>query len=191
MGPYFRAVAFACLAIPPEASNGSPQPCRQAAPDARCFVADPAAPTTYPQPATADQPLRLHHITLFSTNNEQLAEWYRDMLGFEISGRFTARRPDGVEIQIIRLTMGGLWLNVSRVPGLTERDRRLEYAGWRHVAFATGDVQRTYDQLKARGAEVVGSGATTFDPPGYSVAFVRDPDGNFIEFYRDLRRPGS
>lgn len=111
------------------------------------------------------------------------------MLGFEIAGRFTVRRPDGTEINIIRLAMGGVWLNISRVPGLTERDRRLEYAGWRHIAFGTRDVQQAWDGLRARGADVVGNGRVVFDPPGYAVSFVRDPDGNFIELYEDLRAP--
>jgi glyoxylase I family protein len=155
-----------------------------------CFAPDRAGITTYPAPADASQLLRLHHITLFSPNHERLAEWYRDMLGFEIRSRITARRADGVEIAIIRVAMGGVWLNISRVisrvPNLTERDRRLEYTGWRHLAFATGDVQRAWESLRLRGAEVIGQGRTIFDPPGFATAFVRDPDGNYIELYQDL-----
>jgi catechol 2,3-dioxygenase-like lactoylglutathione lyase family enzyme len=179
-------VAAAAVGLQVSAANAS---CGPSLADVGCFVPERDGPTTFPNAATPDQPLKLHHITMFSNNHERLAEWYRDMLGFEIAGRFDARRPDGVVINIIRLTMGGVWLNISRLPGLTERDRQLEYAGWRHLAFGTGDVQRAWEQLRARGADVVGRGPVTFDPPGYQVAFVRDPDGNFIEFYKDLRAP--
>lgn len=158
-------------------------------PSAACFIGDRGSPTTYPKPAAADQPLKLHHISLYSNNQDRLAEWYRDMLGFTIAGRFTVRRPDGVEINIVRLTMDGLWLNISHLPGIADRDRRVEYAGWRHVAFGTGDAQRAWESLKARGAEVVGNGRVTFEAQGYAVAFARDPDGNFIEFYQDIRPP--
>jgi catechol 2,3-dioxygenase-like lactoylglutathione lyase family enzyme len=182
-----RLVLLALCVVAPLA-GAQPPPCHGVG-AAACFTPDPGTVTTYPAPVAPDQPLRLHHVTLFSANHERLAEWYRDMLGFEIAGRVRAGRPDGVEIEIIRLTMGGLWLNVSRVPNLTERDRRLEYAGWRHLAFGTGDVQRAWESLRARGADVVGQGRMVFDPPGYAVAFVRDPDGNFVEFYQDLRAP--
>lgn len=182
------ATVALCIAAPLAAAQPLP-PCGAASGASACFAPGPGAVTTYPPPAQADQPLRLHHVTLFSPNHERLAEWYRDMLGFTIAGRVRARRPDGTEVEIIRLTMGGVWLNVSRVPNLTERDRRLEYAGWRHLAFGTGDVQRAWESLRARGADVVGHGRIVFDPPGYEVAFVRDPDGNFVEFYQDLRAP--
>jgi Glyoxalase/Bleomycin resistance protein/Dioxygenase superfamily len=106
-------VAAAVIHLQTSAANAS---CRQLTAEIACFVPEQGGPTTFPNIATADQPLKLHHITMFSNNHERLAEWYRDMLGFEIAGRFDARRPDGVVINIIRLTMGGVWLNISRLP---------------------------------------------------------------------------
>lgn len=183
------ALAALCLLAVAEPGAQASGTCSAPTDKVPCFLPDIGGPTTYPAPPAATQPLRLHHISLFTTDHERLANWYRDMLGFTIAGRVTAKRPDGVEIEITRLVMDGLWLNISRLPGLTERDRRLEYAGWRHLSFGTGDVQRAWESLRARGADVVGTGRIRFDPPGYAVAFVRDPDGNYIEFYQDLRKP--
>lgn len=90
--------------------------CSDPAGAAPCFAPDNGSPTTYPRPPAATQPLKLHHISLFTPNHERLANWYRDMLGFVIAGRVTAKRPDGVDIEIIRLTMDGIWLNISGCP---------------------------------------------------------------------------
>lgn len=180
------AVATACLLA---AAASAEDTCLPSAGIPPCFVTDQQAPTTYPPPPADSQPLRLHHVTLFSPDHERLARWYRDMLGFEIAGQVRTRRSDGVEVEIIRLRMGGLWLNVSRVPDLARREQGREYAGWRHLAFGTGDVQRAWESLRERGANVVGTGRLVFDPPGFAAAFVRDPDGNLIEFYADLRPP--
>ena len=188
MKSLFQLALAAAIGVIAPATAQTPVECF-GAPATPCFAGDAGGVTTYPKAPPAAQPLRLHHISLFTPNHEALSAWYRDMLGFSIAGRLTVRRPDGVEIEIIRMVMDGVWLNISRVPGLTERDRRLEYAGWRHIAFGTGNVQQAWDRLKSLGANVVGNGRVTFDPPGYAVAFVRDPDGNFIEFYQDLRVP--
>lgn len=48
-------------------------------------------------------------------------------------------------------------------------------------------MQRAGESPRARGVDLTGQGRPEFDPPGHAVAFVRGPDGNFIEFHPDLR----
>lgn len=131
---------------------------------------------------------RFRHVTLFASDNETVARWYRDMLGMVLDARFTIKRPDGSQIDVVRLRLGTMLMHVSRVPDLMPRDRKREHQGWRHVSFAVPDVDAAWSRMRALGADVVGTGGMNFDPPGYRVAFVRDPEGNFVELYQDAMR---
>jgi lactoylglutathione lyase len=57
--------------------------------------------------------------------------------------------------------------------------------GLDHIAFVVDDLKQTYAKLLAKGVE-----PTTIDPSKTSgwVAYVKDPDGNWIEIYQ--RGPG-
>jgi catechol 2,3-dioxygenase-like lactoylglutathione lyase family enzyme len=135
--------------------------------------------------AQATQALRMRHVSLFTAQNETLAQWYVDMLGLKRDTRFVLTRPDGVRIDVIRLRLGDFLMHVSQLDNLTPRQRQLEYTGWRHIALVVDDVDAAWAALKAKGADVAGNGGLNFNPPGYRVSFVRDPDGNFIELYQD------
>ncbi len=133
----------------------------------------------------AAQAGRLRHVSLFTADNQKLASWYVEMLGLQRDAQFTLTRPDGVKIDVIRLKLGDFLMHVSQLGSLTPRERTLEYTGWRHLSFVVDDVDKAWADLKARGADAAGNGAINFSPPGYRVAFVRDPDGNFVELYQD------
>jgi uncharacterized glyoxalase superfamily protein PhnB len=113
--------------------------------------------------------------------------FYRDTLGFEV-------RND-VEYQ------GMHWITVGPAdqpgtsivlhppgadPGITEDERRTiaemmakgTYAG---INLATKDVDGTFDQLQARGADVVQE--PTDQPWGVRDCAVRDPAGNLLRVF--------
>jgi catechol 2,3-dioxygenase-like lactoylglutathione lyase family enzyme len=61
--------------------------------------------------------------------------------------------------------------------------------GWFQFALAVPDIAGTFAAVVAAGAEP--SLAPTTAPDGVSlVAFVRDPDGNLVEFLQRPARPG-
>jgi catechol 2,3-dioxygenase-like lactoylglutathione lyase family enzyme len=133
---------------------------------------------------------KARHVSIFTRDNEKVAQWYVDMLGMQNDARFSIKRPDGSSVDIIRLKLGDFLMHVSTLDKLTAKERQLEYAGWRHVAFIVDDVDKVWADLKAKGADIVGRGGMDFNPqgaslPAYRVAFVRDPDGNFVELYQE------
>ncbi len=151
-------------------------------------VAQPASQATLAKPTVNMAPVadaRFRHVTLFVNDNERVARWYQEMLGMALDARFTLKRPDGTQIDVLRLRLGSMLMHVSKLPDLVPRERGREYQGWRHVSFAVPDVDAAWSRLKANGADVVGNGGINFDPPGYRVAFVRDPEGNFVELYQN------
>jgi catechol 2,3-dioxygenase-like lactoylglutathione lyase family enzyme len=129
--------------------------------------------------------VRLNHITLSVADSDRMSEWYMNTLGFKTINRFTLTRPNGGKIQVVRVAIPGLEMNISQFAGSVSPDRSGERQGWRHLALRVDNVDRTYQQLQARGISFLGE-PFTYDPPGYRVAFFRDPEGNTLELYQDL-----
>lgn len=128
--------------------------------------------------------LQLHHVTLSANDVDLTSQWYVDYLGFSITDRFSLTRPDGRQIDVVRIARPGLQLNISKFPGSVPLDRSTENQGWRHLAFEVEDVDRTYQQLRSQGVQFI-TEPFTYDPPGYRVVFFRDPEGNILELYQE------
>jgi catechol 2,3-dioxygenase-like lactoylglutathione lyase family enzyme len=128
--------------------------------------------------------LQFHHATLSVANVDQATQWYVDMLGFTIRDRFTLTRPDGSTLQIARVELPGLRMNISQFEGSVAPERTGERQGWRHLALQTESVDQTYQRLREKGVQFL-SEPFTYDPPGYRVSFFRDLEGNIVELYQD------
>lgn len=116
--------------------------------------------------------------------------FYRDTLGFEI------RNDVGYE--------GMRWITVGpasqpdtsivlfppdATPGLTDEERgviagMMAKGTWGGVNLATGDVDRTFAEVEATGAEVVQE--PTDQPYGVRDCAFRDPAGNLIRINQPL-----
>ena len=57
-----------------------------------------------------------------------------------------------------------------------------EYAGWIYLPSAPVTSYELKDSREYSARRWSDADPFTFDPPGYQVAFVRDPDGNDIAF---------
>ncbi|MGP8073152.1 MAG: VOC family protein [Thermoplasmata archaeon] len=55
--------------------------------------------------------------------------------------------------------------------------------GLDHIAFRVANLPQTLEELKKAGVERVGGSADHTLPGGARVAYVKDPDGNWIELY--------
>lgn len=128
--------------------------------------------------------LQFHHATLSVENADQMSQWYADVLGFTIRDRFTLTRPDGRTIQIVRVEIPGLRVNISQFEGSVAPERTEERQGWRHLALQVENVDQTYQRLREKGVQFLGE-PFTYDPPGYRVAFFQDLEGNIVELYQD------
>jgi catechol 2,3-dioxygenase-like lactoylglutathione lyase family enzyme len=127
----------------------------------------------------------LHHVTLSASNADRLSKWYVQMLGFTIRDRFTLARPTGEKIQVVRVEIPGLKMNISQFDNSISPARVGEHQGWRHLALQVDNVDRNYQQLEAKGVQFMAK-PFTYNSSGFRIAFFRDPEGNILELYQDL-----
>jgi len=122
----------------------------------------------------------LAHVALCVSDLKRALDFYGE-LGFEERHRFTL---SGVENVYIGKPGSDGDLQLRYDP-----DRTTPIAPSRadtdHVAFTVDDVEATFESaLEARGAPVVEP--TEIEPADAYAAFVEDPEGYTLEFYRGL-----
>ncbi|MGB7442775.1 MAG: VOC family protein [Coleofasciculaceae cyanobacterium] len=121
---------------------------------------------------------------LLVINYEACLQFYQDILGFEV----TYKDVDGEEAD---LKLGEMSLNIIKwqsmanltdhpdKPSTTISDKIM-------LTFETPDVEQTYQQLKAKGANFVTE--PTFRPDWQvKTVYLRDPDSNLIGIYQVIR----
>jgi uncharacterized glyoxalase superfamily protein PhnB len=121
--------------------------------------------------------LTIHNTFLPHNDRDTAVAFYRDVLGFEI------RNEVGYN--------GMHWITVgppaqhppAADPGTTDEERRtivemMAKGTFAAINLATKDLDSTFDQLQAAGAEVVQE--PTDQPYGIRDCAFRDPSGNLI-----------
>jgi lactoylglutathione lyase len=120
------------------------------------------------------------HVGIRVSHFERSRDFYA-LLGFRLTGGpyppepvAILSHPSGIEINLI--------VNAKAGEGTKNvlMDVPEKYAGYTHVALACRDIERAAEDLARAGIQLSG-GPTTF-PDGHQAIFVRDPDGNVIEF---------
>ena len=117
----------------------------------------------------------IEHVTVRVRDLEASIEYYRRM--FE--GRLVLRRnlSGGRKIAFLRIGES-LFELMAFGPAKEPVDAR-EHYGFHHIGIRTDNFDKTYKDLKAKGAEFLGE---PFEPtPGIHLCFLRDPDGAVIE----------
>lgn len=103
--------------------------------------------------------------------NRSLA-FYKDVLGLEINsieGKFADFKLEGTSLAIFEKEAA-----TAMFP-----KKFMGNGGGVILAFQVEDVQKTCDELKAKGVEIFEGPKTT--PWGQIVAYFKDPDGNIWE----------
>jgi uncharacterized glyoxalase superfamily protein PhnB len=132
--------------------------------------------------------ITIYQTYLPHTDPDASLTFYRDVLGFEVRNDveyggmhwITVGAPGQPGTSIVLHPPGG------GDPGVTEEERRTiaemmakgTYAG---INLATKDVDGTFEQLQARGADVVQE--PTDQPWGIRDCAFRDPAGNMIRIF--------
>jgi uncharacterized glyoxalase superfamily protein PhnB len=128
--------------------------------------------------------ITIHSTFLPHTDPEASLAFYRDTLGFEVRNDvgggtmrwITVGSPDQPGMSIV--------LHPPAVdPGITEHERRtvgemMAKGTYAMMLLATKDLDGTFEQLAAGGAEVVQE--PTQQPYGVRDCAVRDPAGNML-----------
>jgi catechol 2,3-dioxygenase len=126
--------------------------------------------TTTPNPT-------LHHINLKTTRLQEMIDWYRLVIGIEVTHQYEGGAwlsNDGANHRVALLT----------VPELEEDPNKLQHAGLHHTAYeypAMNDLLDTYARLKSEG--IVPHACLDH---GMTMSFYYvDPDGNSVELQAD------
>jgi lactoylglutathione lyase len=124
--------------------------------------------------------MELAHVAICVSDIERAMEFYREF-GFEETHRFTLNGVENVYLGRPG-TDGDLQLRY-------DPDRTTPIAPSRadhdHIAFIVEDVEETFrTAIDAGGAAVLEP--TEIEPAGAYAAFVEDPEGYTLEFYRGI-----
>jgi glyoxylase I family protein len=110
----------------------------------------------------------IEHTAIAAANAAALADWYVDVLGFEVNYRSAnaifVKAPNGTMIEIIHAE-GDRPSNAMKTPGI------------RHMALTVTDFDGAYRQLQDKKVSFLGEPQ---ESKGTRVVFFADPEGNIL-----------
>lgn len=128
-----------------------------------------------------------HHGGVSVPDLERAIEWYRTVLGFEVEARFPI---EAIPAKVAMLKNGPLHMELFEVPNAVpaSAERRIPEKdvythGNKHVSFAVASVKQFAEELRRRNADIV----WVREMQQGSSIFIRDLDGNLIEFIQGTR----
>ena len=123
------------------------------------------------------------HTGISVSDMERSLKWYKDVLGFESTGKDFYAPPLGARIVFIR-GLGDYEIELFQydAPKAIPEDRKmpnsdLQTIGTKHVAFQVKDMAGFKEKYLAYGGDI----AHEVTMCGESVMFIRDPDGVLVE----------
>jgi methylmalonyl-CoA/ethylmalonyl-CoA epimerase len=129
------------------------------------------------------QQFRFHHVGVSVADMDASIAWWERILGFTLERRYMLAT---IPAEIAMLANGPLHVELLKVPApkaaAAERhmpDDDLQTCGNKHVAFSVEDVRAFIAEISGRGADVVWLKEL---PNGRAASFIRDNEGNLIEF---------
>jgi catechol 2,3-dioxygenase-like lactoylglutathione lyase family enzyme len=151
---------------------------------------------------TAFRIISADHTGVTVSNLERSLEFWRDILGFELSHTAyqkgeLAREITGIEGAEIKLAVlkapGGHKIELLEYLAPADRERgnlRPCDVGSVHVALLVDDLDAVLERIAASDWEAAGNPQTLTTGPnaGKRVVYVRDPDGTTIEFMQPPAR---
>jgi catechol 2,3-dioxygenase-like lactoylglutathione lyase family enzyme len=117
----------------------------------------------------------LEHATIRCRNLEESIQFYERM--FQAQLLFRRNLLGGKTIVYLRL--GDSMLELMDFGAAREAGDPREFYGIHHIGIKTPDLEASYRDLKAKGAEFL---VEPFSPvPGIRLAFLKDPNGAVLE----------
>lgn len=119
-------------------------------------------------------------------------EFYTKLLGLEEVSRGDNTKIGGGVYVLLKDPKSNAKLELNWYPADSSYARPyIPGEGLDHISFRVEDVPRAVESLATRGVDVVQTPPAIREPgPGIMVAFIKDPDGNWIELYHNPRPIG-
>jgi predicted enzyme related to lactoylglutathione lyase len=120
--------------------------------------------------------LDFNSLLLFSESPKELVDFYR---------RALAREPKWVEEEYRGFEVGACALVIgphSEVHGQSKNPERVI------MNFETIEVRGEFERMKALGAKVIAEPYSMGDDPGFLIATLADPDGNYFQLVSPMKR---
>lgn len=120
----------------------------------------------------------LHHIAIICSNYGASKDFYVNKLGFSIIKETNREERKSYKLD---LRLGSLQLELFSFPNPPKRVSFPEAAGLRHLAFGVESIEKTKEQLMAKGITVEEVRLDTITNKKFT--FFQDPDGQPLEIY--------
>ncbi len=121
----------------------------------------------------------IHHIAIIVSDYEKSKDFYVNKLGFAILRE--NYRPDRGDYKLDLRVNKDTELEIFSAPNAPARVNRPEACGLRHLAFGTGDIEQTVQELENLG---IPCEPIRVDPfTGGRFTFFQDPDGLPLELH--------
>jgi glyoxylase I family protein len=123
---------------------------------------------------------RIDHVEIVTDQPERSVDFYTRVLGFTVKARQRIDRSHvGVPMDLVYLDLGGTVIELISYEGAAVDPAPTgEHLGYRMIALEVDDMQRTVDELAAKGITVVWGPIVR---EKYARAEIRDPNGFHIE----------
>lgn len=144
---------------------------------------------------------RVGHVGIQVTDLDRSLEWYRDVLGLSLTGRWSM--GEASEMAFMRFTDDhhNIVLFTHPTP-VTDENRHVGYNALQHIALEVSDRDewlKALADLRRKGVKIIG-GPLVHGPEGTDQAgrfeggsgsrsfYFLDPDGNRLELYTDMMK---
>src|SRR6185312_181815 len=98
---------------------------------------------------------RIDHVEIVTDKPAETTAFYTDVLGFRVKARDRIERP-GTALNLVYLDLGGTVVELITYEGVAvEPAPRAEHLGYRMIALEVDDMQKTADELTAKGVDIV------------------------------------
>ena len=145
---------------------------------------------------------RVGHVGIHVTDMDRSLEWYQDILGLTLTGRFEAPGPAEGEIAFMRFDDWHHDMVLFTHPRpVTDENRNTGYNGLQHIAMeiSTRDEWlKALHHIRKKGIAIQGPLVHGYEGIDRQVGFeggsgsrsfyFLDPDGNSIELYSDMMK---
>lgn len=135
--------------------------------------------------------MRIDHIMLSVPNYEETVQWYQQKLDATLEKEWTVDQLPDLKLAYLnvygfRIEIVGSTQSRSGMPNISKFEEALRTTGIGHFCFRVDDVDAALSELKERGVQTFVE-AVDYSNIGVRVGFIKDNNGNIIEFSGPLK----